>query len=181
MSIEASLIIMQNYVRVSKCPHWDNARSYHDMKLAAAVCILTHYMEVTWTLKHIISPAIWLFVYQLVPANDREQQTSSLLALVKGLHQWPVDSTHKGPVMQQTFPCHDVIMSDMFLTWRQLTHTWNFGHCFHLQPMRPAILINRENQGYPINGTKSEHFNRVIHKAVSTAYRYNTVAACGNF
>ena len=30
---------------------------------------------------------------------------------VKGIHWWPVDSLHKGPVMWKVFPCHDVIMT----------------------------------------------------------------------
>ena len=29
---------------------------------------------------------------------------------VKGIHQWPVASPHKGPVMQKGFKCHDVLM-----------------------------------------------------------------------
>ena len=27
---------------------------------------------------------------------------------VRGIHRWPVDSPHKGPVMRNSFPCHDV-------------------------------------------------------------------------
>ena len=29
---------------------------------------------------------------------------------MRGIHWWPVDSRHKGPVMWIAFPCHDVIM-----------------------------------------------------------------------
>ena len=29
---------------------------------------------------------------------------------VRGIHQWPVDSPHKGPVMLKAFPCYDVII-----------------------------------------------------------------------
>ena len=32
------------------------------------------------------------------------------LAFVRGIHEQPVDSTHKGPVMQKMFPFDDVIM-----------------------------------------------------------------------
>ena len=30
--------------------------------------------------------------------------------LVRGIHRWPVDSPHKGPVIWKAFPCHDVII-----------------------------------------------------------------------
>ena len=33
------------------------------------------------------------------------------LAFVRGIHQWPVDSPHKGPVTQKMFPSDGVIMS----------------------------------------------------------------------
>ena len=32
------------------------------------------------------------------------------LACVRGIHRWPVDSPHKGPVMQEMFPFDDIIM-----------------------------------------------------------------------
>ena len=37
-------------------------------------------------------------------------QSAPLLVLCEGIHWWPVDSPHKGQVMQKDFPCHDVIM-----------------------------------------------------------------------
>ena len=32
------------------------------------------------------------------------------LAFVRGIHQWPVNSLHKGPVMRKMSPFDDVIM-----------------------------------------------------------------------
>ena len=43
-------------------------------------------------------------------ADQRERQTSASLAFVRGIHRWPVNSPHKGPVMQKMFPFDDVIM-----------------------------------------------------------------------
>ena len=31
-------------------------------------------------------------------------------SFVRGIHQWLVDSLHKGPVMQTEFPCHNFFM-----------------------------------------------------------------------
>ena len=43
-------------------------------------------------------------------ADQRKHQSSVSLAFVMGIHRWPVDSTHKGPVTRKTFPFDDVIM-----------------------------------------------------------------------
>ena len=37
-------------------------------------------------------------------------QSSASLTFVRGIHRWPVDSPHKGPVMWKMFPFDDVIM-----------------------------------------------------------------------
>ena len=40
----------------------------------------------------------------------RKYQTSASLAFVRGIHRWPVDSSHKGPVTRKMFLYDDVIM-----------------------------------------------------------------------
>ena len=57
-------------------------------------------------------------VYSTVNANQRKNQSSASLAFVWGIHRWPVNSPHKGPVTQKMFPFDDVIM-----TLRQSTGT----------------------------------------------------------
>ena len=42
--------------------------------------------------------------------DDRKYQSSASLAFVRGIHRWPVNSPHKGPVMQKMLPFDDVIM-----------------------------------------------------------------------
>ena len=54
-------------------------------------------------------PTTRLFVRRLIQANNKE----NVIALhhwpfVRGIHRWPVDSPHKGPVMLKATPCHDV-------------------------------------------------------------------------
>ena len=44
-------------------------------------------------------------------ADQRKQQSSTSLAFVRGIHQWPVNSPHKWPVTRRMFPFDDVIMS----------------------------------------------------------------------
>ena len=43
-------------------------------------------------------------------ADQRKHQSSASLAFVRGIHRWPVNSPHKGPVPRKMFPFDDVIM-----------------------------------------------------------------------
>ena len=54
-------------------------------------------------------------------ADQRKYQSSASLAFVRGIHWWPVESPHKGPVTRKMFPFDDVIM------------------CFHNGLVRSAI------------------------------------------
>ena len=45
-------------------------------------------------------------------ADQRKHQSSASLAFVRGIHLWPVNSPHKGPVTRKMLPFHDVIMKD---------------------------------------------------------------------
>ena len=42
--------------------------------------------------------------------DQRKHQSSASLAFVRGIHRWPVNSQHKGPVMRKKFPFDDIIM-----------------------------------------------------------------------
>ena len=44
-------------------------------------------------------------------ADQRKHQSSISLAFVQGIHRWPVNSPHKGPVTQKMFPFDDIIMN----------------------------------------------------------------------
>ena len=46
-------------------------------------------------------------------ANQRKHQSSPSLAFVRGIHRWPVNSPHKGPVTWKMFPFDDVIMTTL--------------------------------------------------------------------
>ena len=45
-------------------------------------------------------------------AYQRKHHSSVSLAFVREIHQWSVNSLHKGPVMRKRFPFDDVIMTD---------------------------------------------------------------------
>ena len=46
----------------------------------------------------------------VIQAHQRKLQSSASLAFVLGIHRWPVNSPHKGPVTRKMFPFDDVIM-----------------------------------------------------------------------
>ena len=48
-----------------------------------------------------------IFVQTQIKENIK---SSASLAFVRAIHQWPVGSPHKEPVMQKMFPFDDVIM-----------------------------------------------------------------------
>ena len=58
-------------------------------------------------------------VYQ--GADQRKHQNCESLAFVRRIHQWPVNSPHKGPVTRKMFPFDDVIMH----IGRWLTGSWS--------------------------------------------------------
>ena len=43
-------------------------------------------------------------------ADQGKHQSSLSLAIMGGIHQWPVDSSHKRPVMRKMLPFDDVIL-----------------------------------------------------------------------
>ena len=54
-----------------------------------------------------------LIVYWTVcsGADQIKHQNSALLAFVSGIHRWPVNSPHKGPVTRKMYSFHHVIMT----------------------------------------------------------------------
>ena len=49
-------------------------------------------------------------------ADQREHQSSTSLAFVRGIHRWPVNSPNKRPVTGKTFPFDDVIKQTSHLS-----------------------------------------------------------------
>ena len=70
-----------------------------------------HYSEVI--MGPMASPITSLtLVYSTVYSgtDQRKHQSSMSLAFVRGIHRWPANSPHKGPVTRKMFPFDDVIM-----------------------------------------------------------------------
>ena len=62
----------------------------------------------TW---YLFSLGTWLFVEPFLQAYIKDSiKDAHYWPFVRGIHQWLVDSPHKGPVMHEAFACHEVIM-----------------------------------------------------------------------
>ena len=63
-----------------------------------------HYNDVTMsTMASQITSLTIVYSTVYSGADQRKHQSSASLAFVRGIHQWPVNSPHKGPVTRKTF------------------------------------------------------------------------------
>ena len=66
-------------------------------------------------------------------ADQRKHQNSTSLAFVWGIHRWPMNSPHKGPVTRKMFPFDDVIMNTIDSDTLISSYNWLIEHSwFHL-------------------------------------------------
>ena len=85
-------------------------------------------MTSLWARRLMKSPASRFFIQC---ANQRKHQSSPSLAFLPGIHQWPVNSPHKGPVTRKIFPFDDVIMyrsaaiTTTLITWKGIMSVYD--------------------------------------------------------
>ena len=65
-------------------------------------------------------------------ADQRKHQGSTSLAFVWGIHRWPVNSPHKGPVTRKMFSFDDVIMKSRLI---QMMTGYRIGNKTPSEPM----------------------------------------------
>ena len=83
---------------------------------------------------------VYLTVYS--GANQRKHQSSASLAFVRGIHRWPVNSSHKGPVTRKVFPFDDVIMSSANHGWPNDGYSQQTIYCFISYPLWLGPLVS---------------------------------------
>ena len=76
---------------------------------------------------------------RLFRRRSKKYQSSPSLAVVRGIHRWPMNSPHIRPVTRKMFPIDDVIM----LVYRYIhsscyyhhqIRSINISHCYHIFP-----------------------------------------------
>ena len=71
---------------------------YSDVIMSAAASLITGVSMV------------WLIVW--LGADQRKHHSSGSQVFARGIHRWPMNSPHKGPVMRKRFPFDDVIIAN---------------------------------------------------------------------
>ena len=80
--------------------------------LISIITGLGHYSDVTMGTKASQITSLTIVYSTFYSSTDqRKHQSSASLAFVQGIHRWPVNFPHKGPVTQKMFPFDDVIMA----------------------------------------------------------------------
>ena len=101
----------------AKLPEWDNCPvriwDTGSGSLDIFVCLNwhTHYSDILMSAVESQITVVSI-VYSTVfsGADQRKYQSSASLAFVRGIHRWPMNSPHEGPVTWKMFPFDDVII-----------------------------------------------------------------------
>ena len=83
---------------------------------------LMHYNDVRMSaMGSQITSLTTVYSYGYSGADKRKLQSSVSLTFARGIHRWPVNSPHKGPVTRKMFPFDDVIIF-WLRYWMHLNH-----------------------------------------------------------
>ena len=105
-------------------------------------------------------------------ADQIKNQSSTSLAVVRGNHQWPVNSPHKGPVTRKMFPFDDVIMVYIYSVWcvefnlyrsSQAAHWGHSEHVLILTSIRKSEVAKR-----PVVFPKDNDSNQMTSEGLRT-------------
>ena len=94
--MELLMILRSRKIKLDILCDWTVSDQYSDVIMSTMASEITSLMIVYST------------VYS--GADQRKHQSSASLAFVRGIHRWPVNSPHKGPVTRNIFLFDDVIM-----------------------------------------------------------------------
>ena len=115
------------------------------LKITAGKLAIAHYGDVIMSAMASQVTSITI-VYSTVysGADQRKHQSSTSLAFVRGIHQWPMNSPHKGPVTRKMFPFDDVItirkISDRRIAHNTHKESMHTDHAFGCVSLRNVIL-----------------------------------------
>ena len=119
---------------------WNGNKPANQRRITVQTC---HYIDVIMSAmaSQITNLTI---VYSTVysGADQRKHQSSASLAFVRGIHRWPVNSPHKGPVTRKMSPFHDVIMATPTNSDCVSLHAFSLSTVyFHTLGAPPPLII----------------------------------------
>ena len=92
--------------------------------------------------------------------DQRKHQSCAFVAFVRGIHWWPVNSPHKGPVTRKMFPFVDVIMSCIFLVTYFLQVSVNIEYVYANQ--MTSFKVAAEIWNLELTITREQFFFSVL-------------------
>ena len=126
--------------------------------------VAVHVIHFQWHYSDVIMGAMaspitsLIIVYSTVysGSDHSKHQSSASLAFVRGIHRWPVNSSHKWPVTRKMFPFDDVIMNCKWLTYHLMFVEIECRLVMHIRVVNPAVCSivtvgeERNNHGLKI-------------------------------
>ena len=102
-------------------------------------------------------------------ADERKHQSSASLALVRGIHRWPVNSPHKGPVTRKIFPFDGVIMYGLsyfsgIIADNDRTNVATWSVWTHCRRLSVAEHANEVSWHCPVRNFKFQDYWQLISK-----------------
>ena len=102
----------------------------------------THYSDITWASRYLKSPAT---------KSKTKKRSLNYWLFVRGIDWWPVESSHKGPVMQKAFPCNYAFTVISSCTYWLLWRAWKCIYiihvyiivCVHPNPHKASSITNK--------------------------------------
>ena len=89
-------------------------------------------------------------------ADQRKHQSSVSLAFVRGIHRWPVNSPHKGPLTRKMVPFDDVIIREVLFACILISVFYSFfinltqsPECFDIVQINVPSKFYAYNLHYP--------------------------------
>ena len=89
-----------------------------------------------------------------------KHQSSASLALVRGIHRWPVNSPHKGSVSRKVFPFNDVITRILSVhlllfwmvhcgKWKWVAMTWRVWAFYQIRKIASCACAGNAGNAFP--------------------------------
>ena len=94
-------------------------------------------------------------VYSIVFSGEdqRKHQSSASLAFVRGIHRWPLNSSHQGPITRKMFPFDDIIMEIKFGTFTCIASSywpwWSPTTVFETVPESKNVNLTIHKYWFP--------------------------------
>ena len=130
---------------ISICHHFSPLRWHRDLEVSLTEKVPSLLWRHNGAMASQITSLTIVYSNVHSGADQRKHQSSASLAFVRGIHRWPVNSPHKGPVTRKMFPFDDVIMIYSILSEPWLQTCWRLKELYWQSS--PRIVRHQHQKG----------------------------------